>query len=491
MKRIACYLCLLLSLLFVSRVQAGQLRVYVAEFNVTGAANRDEIKGMLQDLLASRLNGEQIRIVEEAAEADIVLTGRYSQAGSIFSIDTVARNAAGKAVARAYEEGESQSQLIPTVGRLVPKLTAQLLPAGVTPGVKTQAVAPPSAAGAAGPAAPAASDVIAVQPVVNEAGAGWISQRLTGNFSGLAVGRTLKNGERELFIISEHVLRFYRQGKELQLVAEVPFKVEEQLLGVDTADLDGDGIPEVYLTIFNGDALVSQVWVVGDNRLEKIAGKLPYYFRSIALDGKSPRLYGQQMSLRDDFFGDVLEVVKSGTAFTLQNPLKLPRYATLYNFNRFTDRQGNPCYVVLSNNGDLLVYDQSGEELWQSKEKFGGSELAFKRQDLQDVKYSSEPYRRIYLQQRMVVTSGGEIIVARNSGFWNIGNNRAYSNSAVYGFGWNGSSLEKKWHTRESENYIADYQFDPLRQELVLLEVVKHAGMFDKGASVVAIKKVH
>lgn len=488
MYNFRCFLLLLFNLVVVQAAGAGQIKAYVSTFNVVGIENRDEMKETLQDLLASRLSGENILVVDTAAAADVVLTSRYLVAGGVFSIDTVARKSDGTVVGRAYEEGENQGQLIPAVGKLVPRLQSIIVKAFAQTVAKQQE--PSAAPGNALKKTAPASDIITVQQPEKGAQSGWLSQRLAGAYTGIAPGRKFENGEREIFIVNGQSLKLYRQGKDLKLIAEASFKTEEQILGIDTADPDGDGVPEVYLTIFNGDALVSQIWISSDNTLKKIADKLPYYFRGIALNGQSRKIYAQQMSIRSDFFGGFHEVVRTGNAVELKNPVKLPRFATIYNFNQFTDSQGNHLYVVLNEEGHILVSDSNGEEIWRSKEKFGGSELFFKRKDMTDVRFSSEPYRWIYLQQRLVVTNDGEILVPQNSGFWNVGNSRSYSSSAVCAFNWNGSSLEKKWHTKESENYVADYFFDPLGQELVTLEVVKHEGMFGKGASVVSIKKV-
>lgn len=488
MYKIPCLIILLLNLVLVQAASAGQVKAYVSAFNVVGIDNKDEMKATLQDLLASRLSGEHILIVDSAAEADIVLTSRYSVAGGMFSIDTVARNSAGNVVARAYEEGDNQSQLIPAVKKLVPKLNTMIFKAFA----RVVATEPEASAtpGAALEKRATRVDVIKEQQSGKNAPSGWSSQRLAGAYTGIAPGKALDNGEREIYIVDGHTLKLYRQGKDLKLLAETSLKTEEQILAIDTADLDGDGVPEVYLTIFNGDALVSQVWTSIGNGLKRVADKLPYYFRSLALNGQSRKIYAQQLSLRSDFFGDVYELARTGAALTLKNPIKLPRSANIYNFNQFTDSQGNRYYVVLNDEGQILVSDQNGEEIWRSKEKFGGSELFFKRQDMADVRYSSEPYRWIFLQQRLVVTSNGEIIVPQNTGSWSIGNKRSYHNSFIHAFSWNGSSLEKKWHTRESDNYVADYYYEPLQQELVTLEVVKHEGMFDNGASIVSIKRV-
>lgn len=486
MSKIGC-LFLLFNLLLVQVASAGQIKAYVSAFNVVGVANRDEMKETLQDLLASRLNSENILVVDSAAVADVILASRYSVAGGLFSIDSVVRNSAGAVVGRAFEEGEHQGQLIPAVGKLVPKLQAMITKAFSPDAAQP---APPAVPGVALKKAIVPVDVINVQQPGQNAHAGWLSQRLPGMYTGIAPGRALENGEREIYVVDGHNLKLYRQGKDLKLIAEASLRTEEQILGIDTADLDGDGVPEAYLTVFNGDALVSQIWSGSGTTLKRIASNLPYYFRGIALNGQDKKIYAQQLSIRADFFGDVCEVARSGAVLELKNPLKLPRFATIYNFNQFTDSQGNRFFVVLNEDGHLLVSDHNGEELWRSKEKFGGTELFFKRKDLSDVRYSSEPFRWIFLQQRLVVTRDGEIITPQNSGFWSIGNSRSYSSSVIDAFSWNGSSLEKKWHTRESENYVADYYYDPVQQELVSLEVVKHGGMFDKGASVVSIKKV-
>lgn len=488
MYKSCCFIILLLTMIFVQTARAAQIKAYVSAFSVVGIANTDEMKETMQDLLASRLSSETILIVDSAAEADVVLSSRYSVAGGVFSIDCVARNRAGNVVARSYEEGENQAQLIPAVGKLVPRLQAMIIKAFARPAAGQQESG--AASGSNLKNIPLTADIISVKQSGKSDQSGWLSQRLGGMYTGIAPGRKLENGERELFIVSRNTLKLYRQGNDLKLITETSFKAEDQILGIDSADLDGDGVPEIYLTIFNGDALVSQIWTSSGTTLKKIAGNLPYYFRSIALNGKDRKLYAQQISIRSDFYGDLYELVRTNGGVELKNPVKLPGVATIYNFNQFTDSQGNRFDVVLNKDGHILVYDANGEEVWRSKEKFGGSEVFFKRKDMTDVRYSSEPYRWIYLQQRMIVTNDGEIIIPQNSGSSNIGINRSYSSSAIYALGWNGSSLEKKWHTLESENYVADYYFDTLQQELVTLEVVKHEGMLDKGASIVSVKKV-
>uniref|UniRef100_A0A831XLB3 VCBS repeat-containing protein n=1 Tax=Geobacter metallireducens TaxID=28232 RepID=A0A831XLB3_GEOME len=505
MKRLS-LLCavLLAALTTASTLFAAQIRVYVSEFAVTGAANKDELKTTLQTLFASRLSTDAVLSVDSPVGADVLVKGSYIAFGKVFSLDAVAKDANGRVIARAFQQGESQDELIPAAGRLGQGLAAEIA-AKVKPGVVL--VPQPAAAPAAAPAsdlvrpgapqpggdlvkASTTSDIVKPQDLSRTASGGWMSQRLTGTLNGIAPGKAAADGTREFYVADEQALRLYRKADNLKLVAEVSFSPRERVLGVDSADLDGNGTPEAYVTIMDGESLASQVWVADGNSLKRVAAKLPYYFRGIALEGREHRIYAQQMGSDKDYYGDVHELVKTGDRYELKNPVKLPRFGYLYNFNRFRDGAGNSYTVVINEDGYLIVYSAAGEELWRSADKFGGSVTYFKREDLANVRTSGDPFRWIFLEQRITVTPAGEVVVPKNEGMFVIGNNRSYKKSSVYAFAWNGSALDEVWHTKQSQNYLADYVYDAGRKELVALEVVKKEGLMDKGASVVAVKRL-
>ena len=168
----------------------------------------------------------------------------------------------------------------------------------------------------------------------------------------------------------------------------------------------------------------------------------------------------------------------------------MPRYGTIYTFNQFKGRDGATFMTVINPDGYLIVYDQNNKELWRSNDPFGGSELYFQREDELHLRVTGNKYRWVFMNQRIQVSSKGEILVGKNDGFWVLGNSRTYKRGAVYCFAWNGSSLEEKWHTRETQNYMPDFFFDEARNELLILQTVQRPGISSRGASSLAIKKV-
>jgi hypothetical protein len=186
----------------------------------------------------------------------------------------------------------------------------------------------------------------------------------------------------------------------------------------------------------------------------------------------------------------VFEASRSGNSISLKNPVKMPRFGTIYTFNQFRDAAGELFTMAINNDNYLIVYDRELKELWRSNDKFGGSELYFQKDDLSNSRTTGDNFRWVFLNQRIQVTAQGEVLIGKNDGFWVLGNARSYKKGAVYSLYWNGSSLEEKWRTRETQNYMPDYFLDETRGELFILQVVQRGSLSSRGASSLAIKKL-
>ncbi len=451
---------------------SAPVATYVAGFSVSGSENPEAMKTTIQTLLLTRLAGEKITTQAKSEGAEIKVTGSYLLSGNVFSLDAVAVNNAGTVLTRAFTQGKNPDEFIPALGTL-----AKALSDGIEKGIA--AVVPQT------PVLPANIIKAARTAPVTE----LAIHKLAGTLSGLAVGRTFPGGERELFIVGNQTLRYYLQGSELKLLANIPYKVFEKVIAVDTADLDNNGIPEVYVTVMNGDALVSQVWTVEGASLKQIAGSLPYFFRAVTSGGGAKKLYAQQISHREDFFGDVSEVIKTGEGYQLGHPIKLPKEGYLYNFNLIRGFKGEANTIIIDRNRYLKVFTPSGEEIGKSSEEYSGSETHFRRSDLDSMRRGESGFRNVYLDQRIIVKANGELLVPKNSGSWYALSKHKYANNSLFCFAWDGASLEEKWHTSQIGFYLADFAYDEGSRTLISLEVVaREEGIFDKGESRLVIR---
>jgi hypothetical protein len=465
---------------------AASIKAFVSSVTVAPQESAG-LKEALQRLLASRLAGDGISTVDSPAEAQVLVNVSYTQIGKVFSVDAAAKLASGQTLATAFEQGEGQDDLIPAVGRVSAKLKAETLKR------YAEAAAPPAAAAPAAPApaaqaAPAAPAQVAAAPVVpQEAGSTlWLSQRIDGAQASIAPAGTLA-GARMLFVAEGRTLRVYRQEGKLSLVAEAEIPLREKIISVESTGRESQGGVRAYVTVIDGDAPSSRIYSFENGKLKLAAEKLPYMFRSVGLNGGAAKIYAQEMGRVDDFYGDVYEVSESGDKLALTNPIKMPRFGHIFNFNKFTDGAGKSYFTVFSNDGYLIVYSDQGEELYRSSEKYGGSETYFQRQEQSTARPGEDNIRWRFIQQRITVTEKGDLVVPQNDGFFVVGNQRSYSKHSICCLTWNGSSLEERWRSKLNPNYLADYFLTPGSGELVLLEVVQKAGIFGKGGSAIRV----
>lgn len=458
-------LMLLGSLLIPLTATAAQIRAFITEFAVSPPESKD-LQTTLKRLLTSRLPGDGLSSVEALPEADVIITGSFTQLGKVFSLDAVAKTPAGRSLATAFEQGDSLDSLIPALGKISAKLRGDILRAYPQPAT----------------ARPLSEKVPAPEIVRQESSSGWTSRRIAGAQSSLAPGRA-----KDVLIAEAGAIRLYRQDSALTLLAEAKLPSQQKIIGIDSLDPDQDGRSLAFVTTMDGDAPASKIYAVANGTLKLLAQDLPYLFRAIALNGGPKLLYAQEMGRTEDYYGDVYEAGYLEGSIKLKNPIKMPRFGNIFNFNTFRDQSGKTYITCFSDGGYLIVYSDKGEELWRSSDKFGGSETYFQRRDSDSERFTGTPFRRRFIDQRISVTPQGDVIVPQNAGFFVLGDARSYSKYSVVSFSWNGSSLEERWRTKQSQNYLTDYFYEPVSRELVLLEVVQKEGLFGKGGSALRV----
>jgi len=466
------------------------LKAFVAEFSVSGSANKEDLKTSLQGILASRLNPAQAQLVENADKAELLVIGSYALFGRMFSLDVLLKNGATGTLSKVFEQGEGQDDLLPAMGRLSQKIERELarrLPT-VTIAATTAAPAPAVAA----PASPSASAPAASGYVVKESAppGSWASAPLNGIFTGIALGRTLPSGERELFVAGDHAVRYYLQGTDLKLMAEATVASPAKVLAIDAADLDRDGTPELYVTVMDRESLSSRVYQPDKNALLLIADHQPWFFRGIGDALHDRTIYAQGMTTGGDYDHGVAELVKLGNRFETKHALKLPAGATIHNFLPFRDKTGAERIALLNEDGYLTIHGTDGSELWKSSDKFGGSEAHFKIESLQRLRSSGDQFRWTFLEQRLFLLPKGLLLVPRNEGTFSVGNSRSFNKHSLHALQWNGTMLKEAWHTRQSPSYLADYAYDRSRNEVILLELVQRPGLFASGKSAISVNAV-
>jgi hypothetical protein len=512
-RYVYCFFILLTLMIGSQPCQAARVKAYVNRFTVSTAANRDEMKSSLQILLMSRINSDEIQAVDNQADAEIQIEGSYITFGPVFSIDALLKTSSGAFIDRVFVQGDTQNDLLPTVSLMAKHLRRAImkwnpaltdkpvdgsLPVSVekTPlppekkeTTRKTKTAPIAKTAAKQVPAPVTLPVNAPE-VQKPSEPSWSSHRLPETLNGIAVGRTIDKKGVELFITGERYLRYYHKARNMQFLTAVAFPADEKIIGVDVADLDRNEVPEVYVTVLKNGQPTSKVYIPEDRELKKIADNIPYMLRSVTIDGTEKKVFAQKLAADGKFTGDVFELIKSGDNFTAENPMKLPAFGNLYNFNRFANAKGERFFIVGHPDGYLLVYTKDRKQLWKSRDKFGGSEALVCQSAGSDPSSQLNTACSAYLPQRLLVTKAGNIFVPRNTGMSTSAAARTYAKSNVVRFIWNGSALKEISRTEQSQNYLADFSYDDQAGELLLLEVEQQTDKQEERGSRVVAKRM-
>ena len=238
-------------------------------------------------------------------------------------------------------------------------------------------------------------------------------------------------------------------------------------INIDSADINGNGRPEIFVTAMFGGKVFSYVIEFQDGGYRRIAD-VPGFLRVLAYPGKSAALIGQAYDPVTFFAGQpkVYSVVEgkyvAGAEFTLPKDLGL--YGWTY--ANLGDRQ--PLLVALDDDDHLMVY--SGLTMvWKSAEEYAGAGLfVYKPVTGIDAVLSGpattlDKSQRVRIRGRVVaadLNSDGrdEIVIQKNIGSKLLG---SFTGSELSVLAWTGARLEQIWSVRDIIGPVYDIAVIP------------------------------
>jgi hypothetical protein len=354
--------------------------------------------------------------------------------------------------------------------------------------VAAPAVAPAAAAGIV-VAPPAAGGAIVRSQMQQHEGV-WSGPKLSGQPVGIEVGDIDGDGRKELAVAFRDRLEIARvAGGEYQPVAGLEIDNLRRVLALDGADLNGDGVLELYLTIAREKNLSSSVVECQGGRCRETVTGVPWFFRRVDLPGEGRVLLAQRLGDAEqigkgeyDFYGPIFRVTRSGNELRPGEAVKLPGTVTLYGFQPF-EADGGRLTANLSGADRLQVLGAGGEELWESQDVFGGSESFMERPDI-----SYEPGRRfLYLKARLERGADNLVLVPVNEGSRISATFREFKKSHLKAMAWDGNALVEAWRTKPQEGYLADFRIADAdndgADEVVMVVMFGRGGLLGGGKS--------
>lgn len=378
----------------------------------------------------------------------------------------IVKDASGK-VLRSYAGLSASDSVVP-----VPSIPAVSAPAAVIPADKAEPIA-------------VSGIVRSEQPTADV----WMGPNLSDNPIGLVVGDFDKDGRQETAIAMESYLLIVEisQGKQSNK-AKVEFPTGTKLLSLDAIDLDGNGTLELYLSASRGTELSSQVVEFANGAYQRIEGKLPWFLTVAELPGLGKVLLGQTLGHYEDPYGEPRFLVnRTSAGWRKGQTVSLPQRVNLFSFEPLASTNQSSLYAYITTGDYLKVVDSLGDELWESDTYFGGTEVSFYSSD----KMNRELVEPVYIPQRLVKTSEGEVLAVQNEGIRAMRRFRDFKKGRIVALKWNGFAMQESWRTTDQNGYVADFALADAdndgRNEAVMVVKYQKKGLFRKGRSTVVI----
>ena len=447
-----------------------------------------------QDEAAARSLGQKLA-------TEYVLFGSLTKFGDSFSIDAKMVDVTGaKPPVTVFGQSPDAGSIIPSIDTFAADINARVFGRG-SPGTAVAAAPAPTAP----PASPTdesrahpekllqrgenqVSPFINRQDLVLQSPNMWKSPNFSYLINGMAIGDVDGTAGNEIVVVSPKEIYVYRlkDGRPLE-IARQDTGSQHYNIGVDLADINGNGRAEIFVTALNirKNVVRSYVREFDGKTFVEIANDLAWYFRASDLPARGRVLLGQKSRLQEPYRGGIFEMGWDGGAYVPQNPVSTPgrtRLNVLGVALGDVQNNGEETLVAINQGNRIVIVSPAGESLWTSGDKYGGSTL-FVEGEKTDKGQEGNP---IYLPMRILVrkgTSGEEasksqVIAVKNHELMSMRwNRRDFTDANIEAFSWDGVGLAPAWSTRKMSGFIRDVQVADFdgdgREELVFALVTK------------------
>ncbi len=486
---------------------AAAKTVAVVPFKINAEKDMNYLRDGVVDMLSSRLHkaGEvevlnrqvvekalppgSAALTEESARdlarrlgADFVLFGSITALGGSISMDARMVDASGgRPPLSFFEQSEDAGGIITKINAMAADINREMF---------GRAVAARPAAGAAAPGAaapqPVSPDAQAHpekmfrqrgglggeeggSPFVSEEGGRvfspqfWKSASFKQLFNGIALGDVDGDGKTETLILTpDKILVFRYDQQRFQQVAEIADFSGKYCIGIDVADINGNGIPEIFVISMPVSRRMMNSFVVewDGKAFRTITDNLSYFFRVVDLPARGKLLIGQEHRSGNPFAGRISEMIWRNGRYEPDTEVRAGATNALGLTIADALEKGTENAVAYDSLDHIRVFDPAGQQLWKSADRYGGSSLFYSG----NITDQGEIENPIYLPMRLLTSRSAKddkTVVMAVKNFDIAGRKlekfRSYNESQVISFFWDGLGLSPEWKTRKISGYMRDF----------------------------------
>ncbi|WP_319405658.1 VCBS repeat-containing protein [uncultured Desulfosarcina sp.] len=315
----------------------------------------------------------------------------------------------------------------------------------------------------------------------------WKSRNFKKLITGLDVGDVDNDGFQEVVLLTDKLVSIYRmQNGQFLKVAETAPTRTSTYIGVDIGDVNGNGIPEIYVSSLgpNKNTVDSFVLEYTGKEYNRIYGPDNWYYRIARTIDHGVVLLGQRQLTADNsvFTEAVHEMIWQGSSIVPGTRLLSGGKTNLIG-GTYGDatNSGNSQILAYDSSDRLRLYSGPGEADWEDSDISGGNLLFYTPR-------KTEPgyEKKIYYPMRVRITDidrdgKAEIMIASHEDRLRnmLENQRSFNKAHLECLQWDGVTFASQWKTQTVKGRIADFKvadYDNDGQDELLIALVTKEG---------------
>ena len=293
----------------------------------------------------------------------------------------------------------------------------------------------------------------------------WKSRTFNQAINAMALGDIDSDGEIETLLATAHGVTAYRVNGRRMLKA---YKVLEDkntiIIGLDVADINANGKPEIFITRLNKsrNSLRSTVVEYDGSKFNTVVAKSSWYYRVVQPVRGEPVLYGQhQKTSSEDVFSEpVFRLGWENGMYAKQDRVLPSGKANVLGFTwGDITGKGRQAAVAYDRSDRLQIIDRSGSVQWKGSQRYGGSTLYYSLPKSEPGSTDLQYYPMRLLIEDFGDDNQADVVVVKNH---DVAGNllktfRAFKEAHLESFTWDGLGLVSNWKTRKISGHIRDF----------------------------------
>ncbi len=440
-------------------------------------------------LVKPPINKEKALLVGKALGVDYVILGSLTVFGQSVSIDAKILDVAEeKMLITAFNQSKGMDEVIPTINQFAQDINAKImgrLPAPPVYATQTQ----PRAESQKGP-------LTRVKQRLAGAEKASIVKTFAFEIVGMDSGDVDGDGIEDIVLAGRNKLVVLKpKGDTLVQFTTIKGKASDDYVYVSLGDMNGNGRAEIYVSNLAQSGASSLV-LERSGGFRPIAKGVPMLLRTLELPGKGKVLLGQKRLPDGTYWGKVHQLRLEGGKTVVQNEVDLPRMANVFNFvfMPIPEKPDKNYTILLDVYERIRVYDPDHTMVWRSEEYWGGS-LAYIEEKSEE---ELADFRRFFVPSPIYlvdVEQDGEreIMVCKNKSMTRrlTETYRGFTSGKVHFLKWDGLTLSEKLTSPKLPGAIVGYRIADIngdkRRELIVAVVTKEGYLLGRARSQVVV----